>query len=171
MKGQKICPSCGKISGPRTITCTCGYNYFETTKKIIELKSGERGKKKCPHCELIVAARKLVCDCGYNFGTKILEPTKDHIPDPIMVDVNEDWRNLKTNDVFNVLGGGDYYMVDNCKVSFTQPGEYKVIKMQSDGIVAYGSNGTCFIGMEDGVSKLFPSVRKEKHLIERKIND
>jgi hypothetical protein len=168
MKGKKVCKSCQKMCGPRTITCECGYNFFEgVIKKVQEKISGERGKKICPSCELVVAAKLYKCNCGYNFKTKTLESNEEYVPEPV-VEEYEDWRNLKTGDVFEVLGGGDYYISDGNKINLTQTGSYEVMKIQSNGIIAYGNSGTSFIGMEEGISKNFPCIIKEKHLIQKR---
>lgn len=166
MKGQKKCPFCQKLCGPRTITCNCGYNFFEgiEKKERPEKSSGKRGKKVCSHCEAIVGARTLQCDCGYNFKTKTLESLEQENKGPVE---EFNWHDLLVNDVFEVIGGGDYYMSGGVRVNLTPTGKYTVLKKESTGIVAYGDSGTCFIGMEDGQSKLFPSVNKEKHIIRK----
>lgn len=171
-KGNKSCPSCRKLCGPRTITCVCGYNFFDGVEKKEkpEKSSGQRGRKICPHCEVIVGARTLQCDCGYNFKTKTLESLEQKDKQTI-IEEEFNWEELLVNDVFEVIGGGDYYISGGVKVNLTPTGKYTVMKKESDGIVAYGDSGTCFIGMKDGQSKNFPCVNKEKHIIRKVSND
>lgn len=170
-KGIKLCPSCNKSHGPRTIECSCGHVFLERKRKVkdVKTKSGERGKKVCPHCEAIKAARSRFCECGYNFMTKTLEPKEgEQLEAKTFTPDGFDWMELNSGDKIEVLGGGDYYIDKNQTRQYLTPrGYYTVVKKNDNGIMAYGEEGFSFLGMSYGKSIHFDTIIKTPHFLRK----
>lgn len=131
----KIC-KCGKKVGAKTKICGSCKHKFEFIKKIIN-------PKKCPQCTNELRPRAKECDkCKYQYPvknkSKFEEITK--------------WRLLKRGQQFSIRKGGrgPIYICDSGnKILMGYRGQFKVIRLDKDGIISYSEKegGFCFIYM------------------------
>lgn len=169
-KGQKSCPKCNHVTGPRAFNCpNCDYCYFpDKEKKTVPYVSQglSRGKKRCFSCQAIVAARQTQCSCGYNFVSKEIVPNYIPIEKPKIEEI--DWLSLSKGDKIEVLTGqGDHYKSENGITYLVTPGIYKVQQVQPTGLLVTETTGSgfSFINMTESKSKVSNMIIKEKHNI------
>jgi hypothetical protein len=103
----------------------------------------KRGQKKCTECDFINAARQRVCkNCGHRFMSKNT-PIKGEILD---------WKKLEPGALVRVIQGTGPYMISSRdtvendekikagdKICIGYTGVYKVLKLDENGIQAYGN--------------------------------
>lgn len=173
-RGSKKCPNCSTVTGPRAFTCgNCNYNFFpnQEKKKNEYVPQGlTRGKKKCPECNEINAARQIQCKCGFHFQEKkVVDVVITSTPVKKEVEIKEiDWTTLNKGDIIEVLSGaGDHYIGEYGKTYMADFGEYTVIDVKPNGILAteYEGHGTAFINMIDNAPSISSMIKREKHNI------
>jgi hypothetical protein len=130
-RGHKVCPSCEKTSGAKSINCKfCGHRFVFKTKS-------EK------------STRKIV---------KPKTPKKKRKPrEPKPETTIQDWRQLQKGDMIVVKGGPYFINKDDIKnpvkVPMGEKGLFKVAFIEKDGIIAYPKgkkhecHGTHFIYM------------------------
>lgn len=99
----------------------------------------ERGQKKCPKCKKVNASRQRVCKhCSFEFISKNI-PVKSEV---------KNWKELEIGSYIKIIQGtGPYFIAkrenDECKVGericMGDTGVFKVIKIDKNGIVAFGA--------------------------------
>lgn len=98
-----------------------------------------RGQKKCKKCSKINASRQRVCKyCGYEFKCKNV-PIKSEV---------KNWKELEIGSYIKIIQGtGPYYIPKRDteeskigeKICMGDTGVFKVIKLENEGIVAFGA--------------------------------
>lgn len=132
----KLC-KCGLKLGQKVRTCPKCQHKFEF-KKII------KNPKKCPNCFIDNRPRAIKCICGHKFISKNKKSKFEEIS-------KLDWKKLKKDDIFYIRKGGmgPYYLTeDNQKILFGYRGQFKVLQIKDNGIIAYSNKeACCFIYM------------------------
>lgn len=138
-RGQKICPSCSKTMGPRTLTCVCGYDFGITKPLKFD---------NVPANETIAQAIERVKNAKVKAVSKVA--TKIRKPRSKTVDNH---KILAPGDKIKITGGGPYVVnKDGDKIRMGYKGRFVVKGVDQNGIFAYGNKkegeqSMCYIWM------------------------
>ncbi len=139
-RGSKNCKGCQKVCGPRTLVCSCGFDFFAAEN---QPKTTDKQGKKGPTSQKRRVSRE-----------------------PRLSKVN--WRELENGDTIKVLGkGGPKFMGSNGAIPMGYKGKFIVRGIQDEGILAYSGKegGWCFIHM--GPKRMVNEVLMRPHKIVR----
>lgn len=121
-------------------------------------------KKICENCKGENHPRVKVCKCGNKFIFKVKSKNKQKFK-------KINWVELLPGDKIKVKGGPYWISPSGKKISMGYKGNYSVVCLDTNGIMAYGigkNSGFCHIWM-NGKSKNESGVIKIPHKI-KKIN-
>jgi len=127
-KGHKVCKSCNKAVGPRTLVCSCGYKF-------------------------VISNSKKEDRVGFARPNKPDKTKKFRKPKPINHKILiEDFTSLKHGDIIKCVGGGPIWIKQDGTVeNLGYEGQFVVKSLEHDGIHAVGAKhndkGHAFIFM------------------------
>lgn len=120
-------------------------------------------KKLCEKCKCENHPRVKICKCGNKFIFKNKSKNKQKFK-------KINWKDLVPGDKIKVKGG-PYWVGSSGKISMGYKGDYSVVGLDENGIIAYGigkNSGFCHIWMSDKVKNENKTI-KIPHKI-KKIN-